>query len=274
MRRLLLLLVAGLLLACNGIAAASAATADLLVTIAPPAPPNPGGPITLEQTIDDGSVVQGADCCTRLSTSPIPTGATVFGWVITEGCFVGDPFCTVVSGDLDLINVGNQQATLIRRVQDARYNGDGLGLWVWWLNNVQGNPTTIDFVPTAGGQFWYGGSVTSVFTGIPSTATIDTSSGAGYASTGSNGNCCADGFLESPPITPQAGDFLYGAGAQYGSTPSGFGPSWSGSNLDTNAFFGKADEYIPYSSTSPIAATFPAGSGPVSWATAVGVKIQ
>jgi hypothetical protein len=180
-----------------------------------------------------------------------------------------------VSGNLDHINVGNQRATLIRRVQDARYSGDGLGLWVWWLNNVQGNPTTIDFVPTAGGQFWYGGAVVSVFTGIPSTATIDTSSGIGYANGGPNGNCCTDGFLESPPITPaQAGDFLYGAGAQYGNTPSGFGPGWSGSNLDTGAFFGKADEYIPYSSTAPIAATFPAGSGPVSWATAVGVKIQ
>jgi hypothetical protein len=144
------------------------------------------------------------------------------------------------------------------------------------MNNVQGNPTTIDFVPTTNGQFWYGGSVTSIFTGFPSSATIDTSSGAGYASGGPIGNCCGDGYLRSPTITPLAGDFLYGAGAQYGNAPSGWGPGWSGANLDTaaGAYFGKADEYIQNSTTTPIGAAFPAGSGPVSWATTVGVKLQ
>jgi hypothetical protein len=146
-------------------------------------------------------------------------------------------------------------------------------MWVWWLNNVQGNPTTIDFVPTSGGQFWYGGSVTSVFTGIPSGATIDTFNGAGYSSTGQNGSCCSNGFLQSPPVTPsQAGEFLWGAGVQYGNAPSGFGPGWIGSNLNTVAYFGKADEFISqYNSTTPTAAPFPAGSGPVSWATTIAI---
>jgi hypothetical protein len=194
------------------------------------------------------------------------------GVFLKEDCFQISQYCAAL-GDFDHVNVGSQTATTIAVCKDARYVGDGLSMVIWWLKNVQGNPTTISFVPTSGGQYWYGGSATSVFTGIPSTATLDTFNCAGYNSTGPNVACCLNGYLQSFPITPaSSGEFLWGAGVQYGNAPSGFGPGWSGSNLDT-AYFGKADEYIQqYNSTAPIVAPFAAGTGPVSWAATVAIK--
>jgi hypothetical protein len=115
---------------------------------------------------------------------------------------------TFPNGSLDVIKVGSQTGTVIRRYQDARYQGDGLGITVWWLQDVQGSPTTIDYISNSGG-YWYDGSVVSVFAGIPATATVDAVNGAGF------GSCCGStpGVLTSPSITPSApGDLLYGVG--------------------------------------------------------------
>jgi hypothetical protein len=62
----------------------------------------------------------------------------VFGVILSENN--GQPGS---NGSLDVIKVGSQTGTVIRRYQDARYQGDGLGITVWWLQDVQGSPTTI-----------------------------------------------------------------------------------------------------------------------------------
>jgi hypothetical protein len=146
---------------------------------------------------------------------------------------------------------------------------------VAWVNNVQGNPTTIDMISTSGG-IWYDGAIVSIFSGIPSSATVDGVNGGAFASGGPMGACCGDGILTSPSVTPtQSGDFLYGVAVSYGCGPPDAGSGWTGSNFSTN-YFGKTDEWQVYNSTSPIGATFPTscGGGTSSYAATVAVKLQ
>ena len=248
-----------------------------------------GGPVALDQSIGDGSVGFFVDD-QQVSTNPIPSGGAIIGVLLHESCFSGNQYCTS-PGDLDHITIGNQTAIILGSINDPRCqsssdcggfalgsNGSGgLTLTVWWLPNVQGNPTIIDFVPSSGGQMWYGGMVASVFSGVPANASIDAVAGLGYAPTGAwNGDCCADGYLRSGPVTPsQSGDLLYGAGSQYGTGPTAPGPGgWIASNVGPIGYFGKADEYLVYNSTAPVSAPLPASSGSVSWVMTVAVKLQ
>jgi hypothetical protein len=248
-----------------------------LVTIAPPQ--SQGGPITLIQSVADDNESTGVQN-EAIGVSAIPNGSTVFITVLSEACFnpASQPGCTG-GGSLDHVTVGNQTATLAGEIGDPR-NGSGtyqlvvppsskggdFGTSYFWLNNVQGNPTTINLVANGGGM-WFDGAIVSIFSGIPSTATLDGIVGEGVAS------CCGDGSLTSPPLTPSvSGDFLYGSAAQYGPSPSGFGAGWNGSNLD-HSFFGKADEWQVYNSTYPIGATFPA-SGATSFAATIAITIH
>jgi hypothetical protein len=263
---------------------AGSGTANLSVNIQPVPV---GGPVTLTQSIPAGST--GFTFGAGVGTNPIPSGSTVFGAINWETCFVGNTFCTNPGG-LDHVTVGSQTAIILGTVEDPRCqsssdcgafdSGLGTGGFVttlWWLPNVQGNPTSISYVASTNGQFYDGGSVASVFSGISSGATVDAAVGSGYSSSGAwNGDCCGNGYLQTVSnITPsQSGDFIYGVGVQYGSTPGVPGPGWNASNTTGTGFYGKADEWQVYNSTSPITAQFPASAGPVSWTATVAIKLQ
>jgi hypothetical protein len=230
-----------------------------------------GGPVVLTQTVSDGTASTGIQD-QQLSISPIPNGQAIFGGVIGESCYnpPAQPGCTG-GGDFDHVMVGNQRAITIGHYQDARYVGDGLGITLWWLPNVQGNPTTIDIVANGGGM-WYDGAWASVFSGISPTATLDAINGGGFASGGPLGACCGNGNLTSPSVTPSAtGDFLYGVGAEYGCNPNQYGPGWQSGHVVSN-YFGKIDEWQVDPSTSPIGAVFPNASCGVAYAATVAIK--
>ena len=249
---------------------------------------NLGGSVALAQNQwDTTAIVAVSDL--QFSFSPIPSGQAVFGALLWEGCNAGNGICATY-GYLDHINVGNQQAIILGTVQDPRCQSSsacgafvsgigngGLAITLWWLPNVQGNPTTVDYVSNSGGQFLYDGTVISIFSGIPANATVDAANGISYAPTGAwNGPCCSDGSLTSLLVTPsQPGDFLYGVGSFYGCGPPNVsaGPGWNGSNFSTN-YFGKVDEWQVYNSTSPIAATFSTSCGGVTWAATLAIKMQ
>jgi hypothetical protein len=214
-----------------------------------------------------------------LSLPTIPNGATIFGAFFSESCFnpPSQPGCTG-SGDFDHVDVGGQTAPVIARYANARYVGDGLGMTVWWMPNVQGNPTVT--LVTNGGGMWYDGSLGSIFTGVPPTATVDAVSGGpnfyGYASGGPLGACCSDGNLTSPSVTPSvSGDLLYGVGTTYGCYSTQYGTGWSAGSVSTN-YFGKIDEWQIDNSTSPIGAVFPGscGAGTSAYVGTVAIKVH
>jgi hypothetical protein len=231
---------------------------SIKVTAAGP-PPS----VALTQSIPD-SLSSTAQTNRQLTFSPIPNGQTVFGTILWENNGqLGS------NGSLDTIKVGNQTAIALGHYQNARYQGDGLGITVWWLPNVQGSPTTIDYISTSGG-IWYDGSVASVFSGIPSTATVDAINGTGFAA------CCSGGVMTSPTVTPTAsGDLLYGVGVLYDCGPPTFyvGAGWNASNYVSNCF-SKRDEWQVDAATAPIGATFStSASASVGYAATVAVKI-
>jgi hypothetical protein len=277
MRSLLWLLLA---LLAPIAAQAGSGTASMAVQI------SPQSAIALQQSVPDAT--NGWTFGQGVGTNAIPNGAAVFGAVLWETCFSGNSFCTN-PGALDHITVGSQTAIILGTVEDPRCASSsdcgafdsglgtgGFATTLWWLPNVQGSPTAINYVASTNGQFYYGGSVASAFTGISSGATVDVAVGTGYAPSGAwYGPCCSNGYLQSvSSITPsQSGEFLYSVGVQYGSTPGVPGPGWNASNTTGTGFYGKADEYIlNYNSTSPITAQFPAGSGSVSWTATVAIK--
>jgi hypothetical protein len=230
-----------------------------------------GGPVSLTQTVSDALSSSGIQDH-QLSIGSIPNGQAIFGAVLGESCFdpASQPGCTA-GGDFDHVMVGNQRAITIGHFQDARYVGDGLGITLWWLPNVQGNPTTIDIVANGGG-FWYDGAWASVFSGISPTATLDAINGGGFASGGPLG--AVSGNLTSPSVTPSsANDFLYGVGAEYGCNPNQYGPGWQSGHVVSN-YFGKIDEWQVDASTSPIGAIFPNASCGVAYAATVAIKPQ
>ena len=218
-----------------------------------PSPPN----VTLVQSVSDPLASSG-QTDRQITLAAIQPGQAVFGTVLWENCFQpsSQPGCQSTSGHLDTIKVGNQTAVVIGRYQNARYAGDDLGITVWWLPNVQGSPTTVDYISSSGG-FWYDSTVISVFAGLSSNPTVDVAAGATYS--GTNVVCCSNNLLVSPSITPaSSGEFLYGAGVLYsGQTPVplDFGPGWNHSNT-LNGEFSYRDEWQVYNSTSPVAATF------------------
>jgi hypothetical protein len=120
-----------------GVAQASP-NVTLSVTVVPTGS-STGAPssVALTQSVPDG-LASIAQTDRQLSVSAIPDGQTVFGVILSENN--GQPGS---NGSLDVIKVGSQTGTVIRRYQDARYQGDGLGITVWWLQDVQGSPTTI-----------------------------------------------------------------------------------------------------------------------------------
>ena len=245
--------------------------------------------VALAQNFSDTTAIV-AESDYQVTLSAIPSGQSVFGALLWEGCNAGNGVCTT-GGGLDHITVGGQTATILGTIQDPRCQSSsacgafvsgtgngGFGVTLWWLPNVQGTPTTIDYVAGSGGQFSYEGTVISVFSGLPSNAALDAANGIGYGPSGSawNGPCCGDGNLTSLPVTPtQAGDFLYGVGVMYGCGPPnlGAGSGWNISNSSTN-YFGKVDEWRIDNSTGSIAATFPTtcGANGVSWAGTVAIK--
>jgi hypothetical protein len=122
---------------------------------------------------------------------------------------------------------------------------------------------------------WYDGSIGGIYTGLPPTATLDTSNCESFASGGPNGACCSDGNLTSPPVTPtQSGDFLYGVGTTYGCYTTQYGAGWNAGSYSTN-YFGKIDEWRVYNSTSPIGAIIPGscGAGTSAYVATVAIKV-
>ena len=227
----------------------------------------PSTTIALAQKVTD-PLASTAVSDRQITVSAIPLGQTVFGTILWETS--SNPGAT---GTLDTIKVGNQTATVLGHFANARFQGDGLGITVWWLPNVQGSPTTIDYVSSTGG-FWYDSSEVSVFSGIPANATVDAINGAGYSPTG----CCStpNDLLASPNITPSAsGDFLYGTGVMYdgGGPTFNLGSGWIGVNV-LNGTFNFRDEWQVDNLTSPIAATFQSkfSTGAAAYAAIVAIK--
>lgn len=266
----------GLWIALTAIAQAGSANTNLSVNIVQPSA------VARVDGAWDGTASTGTTDA-QLQINPVPNGATVFVALLYESCYnpSSQPGCVTAGGNLDQIKVGGNVAynsdgsvPWIGHWQDARYVGDGLGLTTAWVKNVTGNPTTVDIISTSGG-LWYDGAIVSVFTGVPGSATVDGVNGGAFNSGGPMGACCGDGNLTSPPVTPTgSGDFLYGVGVCYGTGPSGAGAGWTLSNLSSN-YFGKADEWQVYNSTSAVGATFPAScAGTGAYVATVAVKLH
>ena len=219
--------------------------------------------VSVAQKLGDpnGSV---AETDIQFTFAPMQPGQTVIGSVLWED-HSGNPGAT---GSLDTIKVGTQTATVLGRFADARFPGDSLGITVWWLPNVQGNPTTVDYISTSGG-FWYDGTVISVFNGIPSGATVDAIKGMGYPSSGG-------GVLQSPSLTPAtAGEFLYGVGTLYDCGPPTLSVDTGWTALNNTSFcFSTADEWQIDPNTSAITSSFKTNSsGAVAYAALAAIKI-
>jgi hypothetical protein len=248
-------------------------------------------PVALLQSVSDTLASTGGSNFS-LTTSAIPNGNAAFGAILWETCNnpSGQPGCTSSGGQLDHITIGSKTATILGTINDPRCQSSsacgglvsgmgsgGLALTLFWLPNIQGNPTSVNFVATSGGNLWYDGSEVSIFSGIPANATIDGVNGLAYGGSGSwNGSCCSGGILTSLPVSPtQSGDFLYGAAAMYGCGPPnlGAGSGWNISNSSTN-YFGKVDEWQIDNTTGAIGATFntTCGTGTSAYAATIAVN--
>jgi hypothetical protein len=229
--------------------------------------PSGGGPVALSQkTIDWYGAKGTADYGIGFNT-PLNAGDTVCGAALWE-----PPGGEVI----DHVQIGNQSVDVTnQRYANARYVGDGLGMTTWCLLHAQGGETSVHYIMT--GAINIGPSAVSVFSGLGPSATIDGPiAGAAYAPGGPTGSCCANGLLQSPPVTPSAlGDLLYGAMNSYGNSNLTFGDGWNGSNSNPGGvgIMFMRDEWMIDNGTAPIPSTFKNGdSGTTTYATIIAIR--